>query len=140
IRVTDDGTPPLEASRTFAIHVGEANTAPELAAIADQSVDEGTLLQLVAGATDADVPANTLVFSLDAGAPAGAAISAGTGVFSWTPSEAQGPGDYSVTVRVTDNGTPALGASGTFPIHLPGWKCARQLAPSRTQPGQGARP
>ena len=27
---------------------------------------------------------------------------------TWTPGEAQGPGDYTVTVRVTDNGTPAL--------------------------------
>ena len=36
------------------------------------------------------------------------AINASTGVFSWTPTEAQGPGTYPITVRVTDNGTPAL--------------------------------
>src|SRR5437867_55261 len=117
-RATDHGVPALSASRTFAIHVAEVNTAPELASIADQSVNEGTLLQLTASATDADLPANTLSFSLDAGAPAGAAINATTGVFSWTPSEAQGPGDYSVTVRVTDSGTPALSASRTFAIHV----------------------
>src|SRR5205814_858724 len=82
-----------------------------LAAIADRNVVEGALLALTTGATDADLPANALTFSLDAGAPAGAAIDASTGVFTWTPSEAQGRADYSVTVRVTDNGTPALDAS-----------------------------
>src|SRR5439155_1115020 len=118
VRVTDNGTPARDASRTFAIHVAEVNLAPALAAIADQSVDEGSLLQLTASATDADVPANTLAFSLDAGAPAGAAINAATGVFSWTPTVAQGPADYTVTVRVTDNGVPALSASRTLSIHV----------------------
>src|SRR5439155_24928176 len=88
VRVSDDGTPTLDASRTFAIHVGDVNTAPALAAIADQSVDEGALLQLTASAIDADLPANKLTFSLGSGAPAGAAINASTGVLSWTPSEA----------------------------------------------------
>src|SRR5205807_5665924 len=54
-------------------------------------------------ATDHDLPANTLTFSL-VGAPAGASIDAATGVFTWTPSEAQGPGSYSFQVRVTDDG------------------------------------
>src|SRR5206468_3813824 len=118
VRVTDNGTPALDAGRTFAIHVGEINTAPQLGAIAIQSVDEGTLLTLTASATDADLPANALSYSLDAGAPAGAAIDAATGVLSWTPSAAQGPADYNVTVRVTDNGTPALDAHRTFAIHV----------------------
>src|SRR6185312_7284445 len=58
-----------------------------------------------ATATDSDIPANTLAFSLDAGAPAGATINASTGAFSWTPSAT---GAFPVTVRVTDNGSPAL--------------------------------
>ena len=33
-----------------------------------------------------------MTFSLDAGAPAGATINGATGAFSWTPTEAQGPG------------------------------------------------
>jgi hypothetical protein len=43
-----------------------------------------------ATATDPDLPAQTLTFSL-VGAPAGAAIDSSSGVFSWTPTEAQGP-------------------------------------------------
>ena len=42
-----------------------------------------------ATATDPDVPANTLAFSL-IDAPSGAAIGSTSGVFTWTPSEEQG--------------------------------------------------
>ncbi len=38
--------------------------------------------------------------------PAGASINGSTGAFSWTPSEEQGPGTYTFTVRATDNGNP----------------------------------
>ena len=43
-----------------------------------------------------------LVFGLKSGAPIGGAIDPETGVFSWTPYEIQGPGDYSITVLVTN--------------------------------------
>ncbi len=55
-----------------------------------ETVDEQTLLTFTATATDADLPANTLTFSLS-GEPAGALIDPVSGVFTWTPSEAQGP-------------------------------------------------
>ena len=54
-------------------------------------------------ATDNDLPANLITFSL-VNAPAGAAIDGVTGLFTWTPSEAQGPGNYSIKVVATDNG------------------------------------
>ncbi|KPJ78417.1 MAG: hypothetical protein AMJ54_03450, partial [Deltaproteobacteria bacterium SG8_13] len=41
-------------------------------------------------------------FSLDAGAPEGASVDPVTGVFAWTPTEAHGPGEYGVTIRVSD--------------------------------------
>jgi large repetitive protein len=70
-------------------------------------VNEGSLLTFDATATDSDIPANTLTYSLDAGAPAGATINSSTGVFTWTPTN--GPSQSaSITVRVTDNGTSAL--------------------------------
>jgi hypothetical protein len=70
-------------------------------------VNELATLTFTASATDADLPANTLTYSL-IGAPSGAAINSTTGVFSWTPTEAQGPGSYMLTVRVTDSGTSPL--------------------------------
>jgi hypothetical protein len=105
VRVTDNGTPPRADTETITITVNEANNPPVLNAIGNKTVNEGTTLSFTATATDSDQPAQTLTFSLDAGAPAGAAITTG-GVFSWNPSESQGPGTNQVTVRVTDNGTP----------------------------------
>src|SRR5207249_83358 len=54
--------------------------------------------------------------SLDPGAPTGATIDPNNGVFSWTPSEEQGPGVYPITVRVTDTGNPAKSAARTFTV------------------------
>ena len=88
-----------------------------LAAIGNKTVSEGSLLTFTATATDADLPANTKTFSLDAGAPTGASINATTGVFTWTPTESQGAGTYNVTVRVTDNGSPALQRFGNDQHH-----------------------
>lgn len=76
-------------------------TAPVLAAIPAKTVSEGVLLTFTATATDADFPANALTYSL-VGAPAGATIDASTGVFTWTPTAAQGPASYNFTVRVSD--------------------------------------
>ncbi|MEN6555381.1 MAG: Ig-like domain-containing protein, partial [Anaerolineaceae bacterium] len=83
------------------------NVAPVLGAIGDQTVAEESELSFTAAATDADLPANTLTFSL-VGAPTGAVIDPATGAFTWTPTEAQGPGEYTFTVKVCDNGDPVL--------------------------------
>ena len=114
--VADDGSPTLSDSQSITVTVNEVNVAPLLAAIGSQTVNEGETVSLTATATDADVPANTLTFSLDAGAPAGATINATTGVFSWATTEADGPGSFSITVRVTDNGSPALSDFETITV------------------------
>ena len=117
ITVTDNGTGNLTDSETFTITVGEVNSAPVLTAIGNQTVNEGATLTFTATATDADVPAQTLTYSLDAASLAlGMTINSATGAFSWTPSEAQGGLTPSVTVTVTDNGTGLLTDSETFTI------------------------
>src|SRR4030095_2135028 len=98
-----DGTTTVGTSIT--VTVNEVNVAPILAAIGSKTVTQNQLLTFTATATDADVPANTLTFSLGAGAPAGATIGATSGVFSWTPSAT---GSFAVTIIVTHNGTPSL--------------------------------
>lgn len=116
IRVTDNGLPNLSDSETISVTVNEVNTAPVLYPIGNRTVDEETLLTFTALASDADVPPNALTFSLDEGAPPGAAIHPSSGVFTWTPTEQQGPGVYSVTIVVTDNGVPPLNAAETISI------------------------
>jgi hypothetical protein len=109
VRVTDNFDPACSDSETITVTVNEVdgeNTCPVLAFIGDRTVDEFSLLTFTATATDPDA-GQTLSFSLDAGAPTGAAIHPTTGVFTFTPTEEQGPGTYTVTVRVSDDADPA---------------------------------
>jgi hypothetical protein len=112
IKVSDNGSPSLSATNSFTVIVGESNSAPVLSAVADQSVDEGSQLSLQIAATDSDLPAQNLTFSLDSGSPDGAALST-SGKFTWTPTESQGPSTNVITVRVSDGAT---NASQTFKI------------------------
>jgi hypothetical protein len=89
--------------------------------VADQSVNRLETLTFTVSATDADLPANTLTYHLDddSGA-AGMTIDAATGRFTWTPGATQGGRSYTVTVIVTDDGTPPLSDSVTFSISVSG--------------------
>ena len=91
----------LSDCETITVTVNEVNVAPVLAEIGDKSVAELALLSFNASASDADIPVQTLVFSLAGEVPEGAVITA-AGAFSWTPSEAQGPGEYTFDVCVSD--------------------------------------
>jgi hypothetical protein len=92
-----------------------ANRAPVLAAIGSKSVLEGQTLSFTATATDPDIPAQALTYSL-LNAPTGAAINAATGQFTWTPTATQGPASYAFTVKVTDNGFPILADQETITV------------------------
>ena len=94
----------VEESAVATVAIVE-NSAPVLAPIGNKSVDE--LVELTFTASAVDMPSQTLTFSL-VGAPEGAAIDPTTGVFTWTPTEEQGPGEYTLTVKVCDNADPAL--------------------------------
>ena len=116
VRVTDNGSPATNDFETITVTVNEVNTAPVLATISDQTVNEGSTLSLTASATDSDVPANSITYSLDVGAPVGMSINASSGALSWTTTESHGPGVYPVTVRATDNAAPALSSTSTFNV------------------------
>src|SRR4029453_1017422 len=96
----------------FTVTVNEVNGAPVLPNQADRTIAELTTLTVTNSATDPDLPANALTYQL-VSPPPGASISA-SGVISWTPNEAQGPGTATFTTIVMDNGTPALRATNTF--------------------------
>ncbi|MFM2082689.1 MAG: hypothetical protein RL380_1380, partial [Verrucomicrobiota bacterium] len=115
VRVTDDGSPALTDTQTFTVLVSEVNLAPALTVPANQTLNELTTLNVSASATDADVPTNTLTFSLVT-APTGMTINASSGAMAWTPAEAQGPSTNTVTVRVTDNGSPNLSDTKSFTV------------------------
>lgn len=101
VRVTDSTG--QSDTETFTVDVAQRPIAPVLDAIADQAVDEDETLTVNVTATDANLPDDSLTYSLDSGAPAGAAIDPATGQFTWTPGEGDGPGAFDITVRVTDS-------------------------------------
>src|SRR5262249_51658842 len=80
-------------------------------------VNELATLAFTVTATDSDVPAQTITFTQTLGSPAatGATTSA-AGAFSWTPTEAQGPGVYPITFTATDNGAPPMTATTSITV------------------------
>jgi parallel beta-helix repeat protein len=130
--VTDNGANPasLADSEEITVTVAEVNVAPVLGTIPPQSVNFGQTLTFTATAADQDEPAQRLSFGL-IGAPDGAAIDASTGVFAWTPTEAQAQSNHSFTVTVADNGAPAMGDEQTVSI---GAVSATQYCPGYRSP------
>lgn len=82
------------------------NDPPTADAIAVQTIAAGNLLSLTV--TGHDPAGNGITYSLFDDAPAAAAIDPVTGLFQWTPAAAQAPGQYVVTVRLTDDGPGTL--------------------------------
>ncbi|MDB6026080.1 MAG: hypothetical protein JWM68_2303, partial [Verrucomicrobiales bacterium] len=82
VRVTDNGSPSSNDFETIAVTVSEVNTAPVLASIENQTINEGQTLNLTASATDSDLPANTITYSVEG--PVGITINPSTGALSWT--------------------------------------------------------
>ena len=93
----NDGTIDSDTS-TVSITVTAVNDAPILATIGNKTVNELENLSFTVSATDPD---NSVTYSLT-NAPTGATINSSTGVFSFTPTEAQGSGSYTLTVNATD--------------------------------------
>jgi len=91
-------------------------SAPILPTIAPHTVAEGQTLTFNILGFDADVPAQILTYALDPGAPAGVSLDPVGGLFRWTPTEIQGGVEYTMTVRVSDNGSPSYTASKSFTI------------------------
>jgi hypothetical protein len=114
VSVRDNGQPSLSTAMSFRVVVREVNTAPLLAPIGSQSINEGQTLTVSTTASDGDLPTQALRFELGPGAPMGAIIDPLTGVFSWTPSSIQGGTTNRLSLIVRDDGSPGLSATQTL--------------------------
>ncbi|WP_299990705.1 InlB B-repeat-containing protein, partial [uncultured Pontibacter sp.] len=91
--------------------------APVLKPIPNRTHAEMVALTLPAAtfdATDGDTPAGNLQYTME-DLPEGAVFNASTKVFTWTPTEEQGPGVYLLTARVSDG---ALDDTVQFKINV----------------------
>src|SRR5439155_505196 len=102
VRVTDNRSEERRVGKGCTVNVNEVNSAPVLTVLIDQTLTELRTLTVTNTASDADLPLNTLTFSL-VSAPTGVNLNPSSGVLTWTPTEAQGPSTNLITVRVTDN-------------------------------------
>jgi VCBS repeat-containing protein len=121
VRVTDDGTPPLDDEDTVTISVSDVNEPPTDIALSDTSVAEnqGNALVGTLSATDPDQPAQTFTFELVGGqgsADNGSFQIVGDELRTDGPLDLEAQASYSVRIRATDSGTPAQSFARAFTI------------------------
>ena len=90
--------------------VGDVNHPPEITSTVVTSATKAHLYSYDVDATDSDV-GDSLTYSLT-NKPTGMSINS-TGVITWTPTSI---GDYDVTVKVEDDGSPVLSDTQSFTI------------------------
>ena len=90
----------FSAPATVAIDVSSVNDAPVIASVKDQVLESGRGLDLLLTASDVDLPAQSLAFSLKSG-PSGMTVNA-SGRVVWVPRSTQRPGVHRVVVEVSD--------------------------------------
>lgn len=94
-----------------------SNTPPTLATISNRTVVAGTTINFTNSASDTNIPAQTLTFSLQNG-PAGSSINSSNGIFNWRPAIAQSPTTNQISVIVADNGSPVMSATQSFTVFV----------------------
>ena len=117
VTIVTDGV--ASATNTFDVAVSEVNVAPVFAGSpTNRTINELTLLTVTNSASDSDLPAQGLSYTLsvtnlgDGSVVSGAGISA-AGVITWTPGEAQGPSTNHFVTIVTDG---VASATNTFDV------------------------
>jgi len=106
VKIQTDGKDSVSDERTFWIEVKEVNAAPKLQSVEAQRVAAGEDVLFSLRATDPDLPPNKLKFDL-LEAPAWVSIDSAGGRVRCKPGEDE-HGDYTIQVRVTDDGQPPL--------------------------------
>lgn len=91
------------------------NTPPVLAGIGDRTVNVGQTVEFTASATDNDLPAQSLSYTLLAG-PANATLGSNSGAFSFRPLVNQANATHAFTLQVADDGSPPLTATRSFSV------------------------
>jgi hypothetical protein len=112
LNLTDGATPNGGMQTCLRVGAGGGNNPPIITSTPVTTAVAGQAYSYDVNATDPE--GNALTYSLDV-LPAGMTINGTTGLIAWTPAAGQ-LGSHGVTVRVTDNGSPALFATQSFQV------------------------
>lgn len=121
VRVTDNGNPALFTTVTVTANILDVNEAPFVAGGTYSAPEDAVIGRPTGGATGVDFDiGQTLTYEIIAGNVGNAfAINANTGAIAVAgPLDFETTSQYVLTVRVTDNGTPALSGTGTVTINI----------------------
>lgn len=115
--LTQKNNDELRLEKEVNITVKLPNEAPELTVPDESVVVIGQEFQLEPKATD-DGGTEQLKYSLEGEPPAGLSIDEKTGLLTWTPAAEFKPGEYTVQVKVTDQGDPAKSTSESLKLNV----------------------
>ncbi len=136
VTVSDNSSPAMTASGTITVNVNTPQP-PTFASIPAQDVTVGQTLSLDVSqfATDANYPPLPLTYSLGSNPPSGVSITP-AGLLTWTIPSTMAPGNYSIPVIATDDGTPQRSADTTITVDV----AAVQPPSIASIPGESAKP
>ena len=121
VQVTDDGTPPESGTATVTVNLTDTGEPPVVDPATFTVAEDAAAATTVGTVTFTDPDAGqTHTFAITAGNTGGAfAIDPATGVITVAqPLDFETTASYSLTVEVTDDGTPALSGTATITVNV----------------------
>jgi hypothetical protein len=118
VQVTEQSPLAQTGQTSFSITVRESNSPPTLQPLPSLTRSEGDFIQIQAVAADVDLPPQTLFYSIDGVAPAGASIDSGTGLITWSLPVDSGPTNLTLQVRVADDEFPPQSATAVLRVQV----------------------
>jgi glucuronoarabinoxylan endo-1,4-beta-xylanase len=116
VNITNSSLSYTVPAMSIVTFVGQGNTPPTIAPVANRTVDPGVTLLVTNTASDSDLPPQVLTFAAANTLPANATINASSGVFSWRPPVSQAGTTNLIQIQVTDSGQPSLSATNGFTV------------------------
>ena len=113
-----DGTVPEGTGKPAEDSVVPINPTVTLEPLDAASVREGEVLRLIAKGKSVGLEENRLRYYFAKAPPDGCQIDEQTGVITWVPNEAQGPGEFKLTVSVSSLDYPLLKDQTTAVIRV----------------------
>lgn len=115
ILLTQKNNSDLKLEKAFTITIKLPNETPEISVPEEAVVVLGREFSLDVSAKD-DGPEDALTFALDGEIPDGLTVDGRT--LKWTPPKTFTPGEYKVTVKVSDGGDPAKSDSSEIALSV----------------------